>query len=918
MMICNHCGTENVDGATFCKVCGHELISREESGARPARKRRRPALRTVLITFVLVATAIVAISAFALSQGRGQKQEREQAQAPVEESTEVHVSSKLYYTKPEANHIVTDQKTGVMFVNNELIVYLEPSASHHDAEYLVTRYGGEIAGSSVYTNSYLVRFTNTYTYADLLDLSERLQDESLVKAVSRNTAMVLYVDAKTQDPAWAEDEQSTWGLRAIKAAEAWDLVRSDSSIKVGVLDGQIYTDHEDLDGVVDDSLPGFDSSATFKDDKRVAHATHVAGIIAAQANEKGSVGVAYGSTLYGYSALANSMPISNKRNATLAYDLEVGLTYLVAEKGCRVINVSLNADEQLARGIAANASDAPQATPQLKENSTAAENMIRALIDTGYDNFVICKSAGNRGDQGGLANYDCLGFIEAKDVKSRIIMVASASRNEDGKIVLSDYTNVGDRVDVVAPGDRIYNATCNTSHQMFGEPTTTSSYENLSGTSMATSFTSGVAALVVAANPDLTGDQIKTIVCNNTSKDTFTVAKKHEVGLLNARDAVAKAQDMEAGKDDKYDPGVSLGALNTSLTSDGTYLYAVVENNADSYAAPFPSIVRIDAKTDKTKVVWKGTPVLMDGVPISPIIEPSKDGLFVLVPGLDWSSIHGLRTFFVPSDNKAIKELDFGNNVEWSPDGKPFLVYNDQLVYATVYRGRSTYWEIHSCDHNGSSDALIGSGYIVGGVPTTGPVVLLGVIDKCVYFSAIHQEGENRWVEVFALPIDGKGEATSILRTAPARGSSSNVCLVDDQFYTVERNELVRYDLDGLIEAQDITDAVEPTRVTSEDEDSTQIRTVVASVEGANTVALWNITDSVAYVYSQDTYPATTWKINLKSSSTRRPNTATQVSISYPTFGYASLELAGDDAYTVTSSIGKVDPSSPDVITLWP
>lgn len=901
-MICNHCGTENVDGATFCKGCGHELISREEKGSTRAHK-RRPALRTVLIALVLVVTAIVALSVFVVGQAQKREQGQEQVQAPVEDSAEVRVSSKLYYTKAEADHIVTDDKTGVTFVDNELILHLDSSASHHDAEYLFTRYGGKIVGSSTYTNSYLVRFTNNYTYEDILDLSERLQDESMVMAVSRNTAMELIVGAKTQDPAWTDDEQVTWGLRAIKAAEAWDLVTSGPSIKVGVLDGQIFTEHEDLGGVVDDSVPGLDSSVEIKDGNHVAHATHVAGIIAAQSNDKGSVGVAYGSTLYGYSALTNSISIPNKRHITLAYDLEVGLTYLVAEKGCRVINVSLNASEQLAAGTLAGTSDTPQATSQLAENSTTAENAIRALITAGYDNFVICKSAGNQGEHGGLADYDYLGCIEADDVSSHIIMVASASRTEDGKIVLSDYSNVGKRIDIVAPGDQIYNATCRTSNPLFGSATTTSAYDSLSGTSMAASFTSGVAALVVAANPNLTSKQIKAVVCNNTSKTSFSVAKKYKVGLLNAQAAVTQARKMATSKSDEYDPGISLGALNTSLTSDGTYLYAVVENNADSYAAPFPSIVRINAKDDKTKVVWKGSPVLMDGVPISPIIEPSKDGVFVLVPGLDWSTVNGLRVFFVPFDNKATKELDLGNSVEWSPDGKPFLVHNDQLVYATVYRGRSTYWEIHSCDHNGSFDALVGSGYIVGSVPTTGPIVLLGVIDEHVYFSAIHQEGENRWVEVFSLSLDGEGEAESILRTAPARGSSSNVCLVDDKLYTTERNEFVRYDLDAL------------TNATAKDDG--QVRTVVASVEDVGTIALWNMTDSTAYVYSHDTYPASTWKISIRPTA-KRTVAAKQVFISYPTFGYASLELAGNDAYIIKSSIGKVNPSSSDVTTIWP
>ena len=905
-MICNHCGTQNVEGATFCKTCGHELISRELAIVPYnyyRRKRRRKITAIVLVTLAILVVATIAFIAGRRVAGQA---------SGSDNNAIVRISSKLYYTKPEAANVVTDAESGVTFVNNELIVYVDPSASQHDAEYLFTRYGGKIVGSSTHTSSYQVRFTNTYTYDDILDLSTRLQRESLIEAVSRNTAMELREDAATQDPVWSDDDkQATWGLRAIGATKAWDLVRPGPTTKVGILDGLFYDEHEDLVRSFEEAVPAFDPSAVTAGDDldtQAAHGTHMAGIVAASSNDKGTVGVAHGCKLCGYSGIANAVQTNDNHHVTLSYDLELGLTHLVAEEDCKVVAIGLSSADQPAA-----------------DNSTSAENAIRALVQAGHNDFVICKSAGNQGEHDGLADNDFLGGIEAKDVRSRIIMVASASYNKGDGLTLSAFSNKGARVDVVAPGDQILSTTFRVDAPASGGSGVQSTYDYLSGTSMATSVTAGVAALAVAANPNLTGEQIKSIVCNNTSKTTFSVANKRAVGLVNAEAVVKKAQQLASDDSESADSNAALGVLNQSMTSDGTCLYAATEDNQDSYAAPSPAIVRINAK-NKTKVVWQGVPILTgNNTTISPIIEPSKNGLFVLVPGLDWGSTRGLRCFFVPLDDKETKELEFGADVEWTPYGKPFLVHGDQIVYASVARGGSTYWEIHTCDHNGSSDVALDSGYILGGVPATSPVVLLGIRSDQVYFALIHQDGENRWLEVFSLALDGTDEARSVLRTASARGNCSNVCMVGNKLYTTERNDLVCYEL-KTSGAEDGTNTLMGQSLASQ-YGMSPTRSVVATVDVTATIAIWNMTDSVAYVYSQDTYPAKTWKVNLDTSKTddsdddvsdSTPGVAEEVDIAYPAYGYASLELAGNKAYSVHSYITELGDESTKDVTLWP
>lgn len=113
---------------------------------------------------------------------------------------------------------------------------------------------------------------------------------------------------------------------------------------------------------------------------------------------------------------------------------------------------------------------------------------------------------------------------EFKDVYDRIIVVGAVglSKNESTNATfyhIWEHSNLGERIDVVAPGDNIYS-------------TIIGGYDYYSGTSMAAPYVSGTAAMVWSANNDLTGVQVKEIICKTANQRITSVNANSEFSKL--------------------------------------------------------------------------------------------------------------------------------------------------------------------------------------------------------------------------------------------------------------------------------------------------------------------------------------------------------------------------------------------------
>ncbi len=271
----------------------------------------------------------------------------------------------------------------------------------------------------------------------------------------------------------------TWGLDAISVPEVWTQGYTGEDVVVAVIDSGVDFTHPDLDdniwintgeifgdgidndgnGYIDD-LIGWDFVGNdYNPMDEETHGTHVAGIIAAEANDYGMVGVAYN---------AKIMPIrvfdANGRGTQ--GDIIKGIIY-AADNGADVINLSLTTGGY----------------------SPEVESAVKYATERGA---IVVMAAGNDGGEkpvypAALAT-DWGIAVGAIDINYNVTDFSNRAGSDSSLYY------------VVAPGQDIYSTTPN------------DTYGFLSGTSMATPYVSGVAALMLSANPDLTPADIRQII----------------------------------------------------------------------------------------------------------------------------------------------------------------------------------------------------------------------------------------------------------------------------------------------------------------------------------------------------------------------------------------------------------------------
>lgn len=220
----------------------------------------------------------------------------------------------------------------------------------------------------------------------------------------------------------------------------WPTYRGEG-ITVAILDEGMDVTHPEFKGKI---VAPYDSTRQlpFITDKGI-HGTHVAGIIGATFDDRGVVGVA---------PAVNLMPIDifEGENAKIS-DAIRGISHAV-KNGAKVINMSFGTYDR----------------------NSALE---AALQDARSKGVTLVAAAGND-------DIDAPFYPAAyKDV-----LAVGAVTMDNG---IADFTNYGSFIDVVAPGENIYSSLPN------------GRYGFMSGTSMSTPIVSGLAALLLSKEPNL-------------------------------------------------------------------------------------------------------------------------------------------------------------------------------------------------------------------------------------------------------------------------------------------------------------------------------------------------------------------------------------------------------------------------------
>ncbi len=148
-------------------------------------------------------------------------------------------------------------------------------------------------------------------------------------------------------------------------------------------------------------------------------------------------------------------------------------------------------------------------------------------------------------------------------------MTVAATGSTDG---LSSYSSYGSNsVQIGAPGDNV-------------ESTYTGGgFAYLSGTSMATPFISGVAALILIESPQLTGYQVKQIIMNSVDNDSSLQGRVSTSGRVNVYAAVqlsnnsSSTQSYQPAYVEQLPSGVSSGTQTT--TGCGTVSASLLDSS---------------------------------------------------------------------------------------------------------------------------------------------------------------------------------------------------------------------------------------------------------------------------------------------------------------------------------------------------
>ncbi len=323
------------------------------------------------------------------------------------------------------------------------------------------------------------------------------------RAILRRNPDVLSVETNVQrELAWVPDEESyteqQWWLDLIDAPDGWNISTGIEDTIVAVIDSGVSSTHPDLHGRLVPGYNAVDGSSDASDND--GHGTHVAGIIAAQDNGVGTVGVAMGVRIMPIRVVdeAGEIDVAN----------EIAGIYWAVDNGADVINLSLGAEEYV-----------------------QAE---REAIQYAYNNGVVVVAASG--------NY----FNKVSYPGNYDEVIAAGSLKADG--YPAAFTSRITRVDVAAPGESIFSPGWDS---FFGDYWDDVFYEDnsaVSGTSFSSAIIAGTVALLKSVDPAVGVEAVRSLL-KNTATDTGGVGAEAGAGAgqVNVEAALRASLAAEMG-----------------------------------------------------------------------------------------------------------------------------------------------------------------------------------------------------------------------------------------------------------------------------------------------------------------------------------------------------------------------------------
>ncbi len=278
------------------------------------------------------------------------------------------------------------------------------------------------------------------------------------------------------------DEQWQWDM--LQAEGGWNLESYGNDIKIAVIDSGCHA-HEDLKNNLLEGKNYFDGSKDVEDDE--GHGTHVAGIIAAEMNDIGIVGVAPQAKIVPLKCFA-------KNEITFTDDIVQAIYDAVDIYGCQIINMSW--------GMAYNDVFLEEAITYAAEKGV----ILVAAVGNYFSTKLYYPAA-----------YDC------------VIGVSSVNAQKNKSIFAQKNTSVL----VAAPGEQVKSTYLD------------GTYALLDGTSQAAPMISGIAAVALSVDENLTGAEFVKLL-TETAEDLGTEGQDDSFGYGLVNEAALLEKMMQS------------------------------------------------------------------------------------------------------------------------------------------------------------------------------------------------------------------------------------------------------------------------------------------------------------------------------------------------------------------------------------
>lgn len=520
-----------------------------------------------------------------------------------------------------------------------------PAAPFKAGEILV-RFRDDVsaAASADVLRRHAAQYVRTLYRSDVQVLSVPVGRELEVVAALNAEPSIVYAEPDYRYAAFLTPDDphfgKQWAHTRVNSVAGWDISTGSSSVTIAIIDSGIDETHPDLAGKLVSGYDFVDSDSNPHDLN--GHGTHVAGVAAAVGDN--AVGVT------GMDWTAKIMPVRVLNHEGWGYnsDITQGIIWAYTH-GADVLNLSLGG----------------------ASHSQAMQDAVTAAHGAGS---VVIAAMGNcryQSDSCPEANPD------AYPAKYDHVMAVSATGPSDAYTYYSQY---GAHCDIAAPGgsmsqyhdpDGIYSTMPTYDVELTTAYGYAKTYDYLQGTSQATPYVAGLAALILAVDPGMTPDNVMDVI-EDTAQDLGASGRDDDYGhgLIDVAAALQSIAAPEAPTlasiDNADGDGAYIVSWNTVANATG---YTLQEDSAPHFPSPTEVYdganpqhsvsgqgpgrwyYRVRAYNDQgTESDWSN--VASAGVtPDAPTLAPIDNATYADAYQLSWTAVTGADGYTLEQDD---------------------------------------------------------------------------------------------------------------------------------------------------------------------------------------------------------------------------------------------------------------------------